>query len=575
MLLILCALLSACGSRERAPEPGPETPAEQQTEQQAESPVAGSEFGLAAEGTAPAHNIAMARGKQREQLFQWQPWSRETFERARAEGRHILLHCAAVWCHWCHVMEETTYLDPEVGAILRDRFVTIRVDIDERPDIAERYGDWGWPATVIYNPRAEELGKYRGYLSVDEMRSALTSVGDRQVMRADDERKPGHHSPARAAMPWIARSMTLELDDYYDPQEGSWGFRQKVPLGENAYFEGARVVHGDRPARGRLKKSLDGHARLIDPVWGGIYQYSTGGDWGSPHYEKLMTYQAANIMAFTRGFHMLKDRAYLDHGKRIADYVARFLTSEQGTFYVTQDADVGTHDRSQRFVDGKVYYARDEAGRLALGVPWVDDHVYAYENGLMIVALVALHIASREQRYLDRAERAADALIGSHLEPAGTVRHDAKSASRVRHLADSAGLGRALARLANVGSSEGKRARYRRDAERIAAAMDRALFDASSGAYYGHTPDSDAAGVFIRRRHPFEHNVLAARFLAQLARATGDEKLHARAQQVLIAIATPHAVADQGRMLGAFLSALDEADLYPWPKPGSIGSDPR
>ena len=552
LLSSLGAPLIACGSRERNPEPEPESPG----------------FGLAAEGTASVHDIARARARQTTQLFSWQPWSEETFARARAEGKYILLHCAAVWCHWCHVMEETTYRDPDVGSILRDRFVAIRVDIDNRPDIGERYGDWGWPATVLFTPEAEELGKYRGYLSVPELRAALTSVAEQDVMADEADQGPGRHSPAPAAMPWIARAVTLELDTYYDPEQGSWGFRQKVPIGDNAYFEAARVAHGDVRARARLAKSLQGHARLIDPVWGGIYQYSTGASWDAPHFEKLMTYQAANIEAFARGHQVLGERTFLDHGKRIAEYVERFLTSPEGGFYVTQDADVGTHDRSQRFVDGHVYYARDEAGRIALGVPWVDDHVYAYESGLMIAALCTLYEASGEQMYLTRAQRAADALIASHVEPGGTVRHDARSAATLRHLADSAGLGRALARLAQVAVDPSRKAGYRQRAEGIATAMHESLWDPAVSAYYGHTLDDKAAGVFTRRRHPFEHNVLAARFLSTLAAVTGDDTLLQRARQVLTAIATPSAMADQGRMLGGFLSALDTARLYPWPGSG-------
>ncbi len=85
-------------------------------------------------------NIAKARERGRQQLFQWAAWSDETFARAKQERRFILLDCAAEWCHWCHVMDATTYLDPDIGRTLSNRFVAIRVDIDARPDLAERYG---------------------------------------------------------------------------------------------------------------------------------------------------------------------------------------------------------------------------------------------------------------------------------------------------------------------------------------------------------------------------------------------------------------------------------------------------
>ena len=113
-------------------------------------------------GTPDDVNIALARASGRQRAFAWREFGPEAFAEAAREGRSILIHGAAEWCHWCHVMEETTYKDPRVGEILRDRFVTIRVDIDSRPDLEERYEEWGWPATIVLDPHAEELAKYRG-----------------------------------------------------------------------------------------------------------------------------------------------------------------------------------------------------------------------------------------------------------------------------------------------------------------------------------------------------------------------------------------------------------------------------
>src|SRR4051812_21464532 len=78
--------------------------------------------------------------------FAWQEWKKETFDRAREQKRYLLVDCSAEWCHWCHVMDDTTYKDPRVLDAIEKRFVPVRVDIDARPDLAERYADWGWPA---------------------------------------------------------------------------------------------------------------------------------------------------------------------------------------------------------------------------------------------------------------------------------------------------------------------------------------------------------------------------------------------------------------------------------------------
>src|SRR5205823_4738995 len=99
--------------------------------------------GIVRAGTPDAVNIAASREQDKRRLFAWSKFDADAFARAKRENKLILLDGAAEWCHWCHVMDETTYLDPEVGAVLRDRFVTIRVDVDERPDLAERYGEWG------------------------------------------------------------------------------------------------------------------------------------------------------------------------------------------------------------------------------------------------------------------------------------------------------------------------------------------------------------------------------------------------------------------------------------------------
>src|SRR4029077_13148558 len=95
----------------------------------------------------------------------WATLSAETFARARAERRIVLIDGSAEWCAWCHVRDATTCRDPEVRKLHAARLLPVKVDIDARPDFEERYHDWGWPATVLMTPEAEEIGKYKGYMS--------------------------------------------------------------------------------------------------------------------------------------------------------------------------------------------------------------------------------------------------------------------------------------------------------------------------------------------------------------------------------------------------------------------------
>src|SRR4051812_47416862 len=84
--------------------------------------------------------------------LKWQPWTDQIFEQAKRENRFVIMNLHAVWCHWCHVMEEKTYRDHDVIALLQSKYLTVEVDADARPDLANRYEDYGWPATIVFGP---------------------------------------------------------------------------------------------------------------------------------------------------------------------------------------------------------------------------------------------------------------------------------------------------------------------------------------------------------------------------------------------------------------------------------------
>jgi uncharacterized protein YyaL (SSP411 family) len=529
------------------------------------APAAAAPRGMVREGTPAEVNIAAARENGRARGFVWKPWSGEAFAEARRDHKLILLDGAAEWCHWCHVMDETTYRDPEVGRILRERFVTIRVDVDEHPDLAERYGAWGWPATIVFSPEAEEVGKYRGYLPADELRRLLGEAEEAVKQgghpAATEKVGPADAPPPPAALGWIAGRALLDLDSYYDDKEGGWGHKQKAPLGANAELEVARAGHGDAAALARAVFTLGKQRRLIDPVWGGIYQYSAGTTWDEPHYEKLMTFQAANLEAYARAHARTKDPALLADARAIARYMGTFLSNAEGAFLVSQDADTGAHDEHATFVDGDVYYRLADRERRALGLPRVDDHVYGHENGIAIAAFVALYEASPDPAVLERARLSAGVVQRLLVSPDGAVKRTSQGA---RYLADAASFGRALARLSEALGPDGEGAPYRTAALAIAAAMIRDLGDEASGAFWDRTPDPAAAGVFSRRTRPFPQNVTAARFFAALGRITGDPAWKERGRRTLAAICTPRALEERGRWLGEVLLALDEVGAIAW-----------
>src|SRR3979411_2501325 len=112
------------------------------------------------------------------ECMQGNGWSDELFSRASAEKRFVILDLEAVWCHWCHVMEKTTYANPRVQELLASKYLAVRGRQDANPDLSSRYGDWGWPATIVFGPDGTEIAKIRGYIEPERMQALLKAIID-------------------------------------------------------------------------------------------------------------------------------------------------------------------------------------------------------------------------------------------------------------------------------------------------------------------------------------------------------------------------------------------------------------
>ena len=115
----------------------------------------------------------------------WLPWGAAAFSRARGEQKPVLLSMTATWCGSCREMERTTYADPSIATLINRRFVPVRVDVDQRPDIGERYGLGGWPTTAFLTPGGAVLGGGT-FVPHDRMASVLVRVADAFAARPND-----------------------------------------------------------------------------------------------------------------------------------------------------------------------------------------------------------------------------------------------------------------------------------------------------------------------------------------------------------------------------------------------------
>ena len=348
----------------------------------------------------------------------WEPWSEAAFTRAKAERRLVILDVEAVWCHWCHVMDEKTYGDPAVAAILKERFVTVRVDQDARPDLGARYQDYGWPATVLFDANGRELAKRRGYIPPEAMASMLKAfVDDPTPGPSIVDAAPLTFSSSALLSAGLRAGLLRRYRDRYDAELGSWG-RPLKSLdwdGVELALDGAR--NGDAGLRRMAVQTLDAQKALFDPAWGGVYQYSAGGSWKEPHFEKIMNMQARNMRVYSLAYAQTGDASYLDAARGIARYLRDFLTSPDGAFYASQDADLvpGRHSAD--------YFALDDASRRKQGVPRVDTHVYARENGWAIRGLAVLAQAAADEAALRSARAAAERILLTRVLPGGGFRH--------------------------------------------------------------------------------------------------------------------------------------------------------
>jgi uncharacterized protein len=373
----------------------------------------------------------------------WQTrWSEALFAQAAREHRFVLLDLHAVWCHWCHVMDQETYSDPHVESLIAKRYVAVSIDADSDPDLTSRYGNWGWPATIVLAADGTEIVKRRGYIPPAQMASLLQAIIDDPTPGPSVASATAIRVGSAYALSADGRArLTGVYDHAYDDTNGGWGDAQKFIDFSTLEFCYAQADGGDPAAARRARQTLDANLKLIDPVWGGVYQYSEAVDWKSPHFEKLMSFQADDLVVYSEAYGRWHDPRYRAAAEALETYMLKFLLAPDGGFYVSQDADVSAA------VTGHDFYARDEAGRRALGPPRVDTHEYARETGWAIRSLARYHEITGEGGSLAAAERAAHWTLEHRLLPDGSFEHDAGKSRGGPYLDDSLSMAQAFVAL--------------------------------------------------------------------------------------------------------------------------------
>src|SRR5713226_2431397 len=241
--------------------------------------------------------------------IRWRGWSEGAFAEAGKLDRPILLSISAVWCHWCHVMDETTYSNSGVIDLINREYVPIRVDNDVRPDINQRYNMGGWPTTAFLTPSGDILTGAT-YLPADQMADALARVAGYYrtnqpeiANRVLEGRKRAGSGVARSAgtlADGIVDEVVEAVKNAYDPEYGGFGSAPKFPQTDAILLllEQAQL-DADPELRAMATHTLEMMATggTYDPVEGGFFRYSTTQDWSVPHFEKMLEDHAGLVNA--------------------------------------------------------------------------------------------------------------------------------------------------------------------------------------------------------------------------------------------------------------------------------------
>jgi uncharacterized protein len=302
----------------------------------------------------------------------WYPWCEEALRRARDEDRPILLSIGYSSCHWCHVMERESFENEAIASIMNAHFINIKVDREERPDLDAIYmaavqmltGSGGWPMTVFLTP--DQIPFYGGTYFPPEDRRGMPGFPRvlMSVARAYNEKKEQIRGDAAAIVAALRNPAEFEqhgdglaasvLDSAadrlmasYDDREGGFGSAPKFPPSMPLTFllrSYLRTGNGD--FRAAVEHTLDKMAcgGIYDQLGGGFHRYSVDNRWLVPHFEKMLYDNALLSRVYLDAYLLTRKPLYRIIVEETLDYILREMTSPEGGFYSTQDADSEGHE---------------------------------------------------------------------------------------------------------------------------------------------------------------------------------------------------------------------------------------
>ncbi len=293
----------------------------------------------------------------------WYPWGDEALAKAKKENKMLLISVGYAACHWCHVMEHESYEDTAVAHIMNEHFVCIKVDREERPDVDQVYmnaaylinGSGGWPLNALampdgrpffagtYFPKANwiKLLEYFSDLYNNERQKLDEQANNVSKGIRDIENVPLNDDQVYFNMDTIT-AMVSTFAQRIDKEKGGTKGAMKFPLPSNwEFLLQYHYLSGNADALRDVETTLTNMAQggIYDQVGGGFSRYATDARWHAPHFEKMLYDNAQLVSLYSHAYQLTKNPLYKRIVHETLGFVNRELTSPEGGFYSSLDAD--------------------------------------------------------------------------------------------------------------------------------------------------------------------------------------------------------------------------------------------
>ncbi len=298
----------------------------------------------------------------------WYPWGDEAFDLARSLDKPIFLSIGYSSCHWCHVMEEESFEDPDVAELLNEAFICIKVDREERPDVDAVYmryalalnGRGGWPLSIIMTPEgkpffaATYIPKYssQGIAGMLDLIPAVSREWNDNRGQIDDLALQITDLTTLSTSPISVGGISSEsiescymaYENSFDSIDGGFGTAPKFPSPHSIlfllrYWKNTGNNHALEMATETMKAIRAGG--VYDQLAFGLHRYSTDREWLVPHFEKMLYDQAMFVLASVEMYQATNDTVFKEMANSTIQYVLQSMTSPEGAFYSSEDADSG------------------------------------------------------------------------------------------------------------------------------------------------------------------------------------------------------------------------------------------